>query len=385
MAAAEADRTLAWLLEEDQPSIRYRTLTDLLGRGPRDSDVLAARQAIPERGWAADILAQQRPDGTWADPDSLYRPKYTSTNWMLLVLADLGMTRADPRIAEACKIWLDRFAKPDGGFNTEGAREGHLCLTGNTARALVQFGYANHPKVRRAFRWLADHADPKGGWNCFGQGRNLDSWEGLAAFAVYPKAKWTRSMHAVVERGAEHYLDRELTNQGATYRPWFRLHYPFHYYYDILVGLDFLTALGYGEDPRLKPGFEFLERRRNRDGTWNLDAAHPDVEGAIARYIAQVGRTNPHRAHRPFVLEKVGKPSKMITFLALRTLRRADRWKPVMRVPARTGARPPPAAAAQAAVAAGVAQDRPDVTALRASRVRSRGGGAASSSASRRR
>src|SRR5205807_530177 len=41
------------------------------------------------------------------------------------------------------------------------------------------------------------------------------------------------------------YLTRRLFREGAhPSRPWFRLHYPVHSYYDLLVGLDVLTSLG---------------------------------------------------------------------------------------------------------------------------------------------
>ncbi len=309
-----------WLLEEEQPAIRYLALTELLGRPQTDSEVQSAREAIPVRGWAADILARQERGGWWAGRESLYRPKYLSSNWMLLILADLGLTRREPRIRKACDLWLERFAKGDGGFAMDGSGKGHLCTTGNTARALVQFGYAGHPQVESAFNWLAENCDKKGGWSCFGSGRNLDSWEGLSAFAVYPRSKWTPAMQQAVALGAEFFLERELHRQGGHYEPWYRFHYPVHYYYDLLVGLDVLTALGFGGDPRLGHALSVLRQKRRIDGRWILDAVHPDVEGAMAEWL----RKNPKRAPTSFALEEAGRPSKMITFKALRVLRRIE-------------------------------------------------------------
>ena len=202
----------------------------------------------------------------------------------------------------------------------EGSKKGHLCTTGNTTRALVQFGYADHPAVRRAFEWLVTNRDKNGGWSCFGSGRNLDSWEGMSAFAVYPKAKWTEGMKRSVELGAEYYMGKELHKQGAEYPPWYRFHYPAHYYYDLLVGLDFMTALGYGNDPRLEFALNLLREKRRPDGTWNLDAVHPDVEGGVAEWNAK----HPKQAPTPFALEKPGEPSKMITLKAMQVLKRVD-------------------------------------------------------------
>jgi len=309
---------LDWLLEKDQPSVRYLALTQLLGRPEDDPEVRLAREMITKKGWASRILADQNHGGWWVGEESLYRPKYLSTNWMLLVLSDLGLTREDPGIAKACGLWIRRFSKEDGGFAMEGSKKSHLCTTGNTARALVRFGYADHPKVRSAFEWLVTNRDKNGGWSCFGSGRNLDSWEGMSAFAAYPRPKWTEGMERAVELGAAFFLERELHKQGADYRPWYRFHYPVHYYYDLLVGLDFMTALGYTDDPRLRHAIEILKDERRPDGKWTLDAVHPDLEGNMAEWYAK----NPKRTPTPFAFENPGEPSKMITLRAMVVLKR---------------------------------------------------------------
>lgn len=312
--------TVDWLVEENQPSVRYLALKDLLGRPESDPEVSAAKKAIVHRGWAAEILARQSPGGWWVTEDSLYRPKYLSTNWMLLILSDLGMKKDDSRIRNACELWIKRFGKADGGFDSEGAKRGHLCITGNTARALVKFGYAEHPKVRRAFQWFVKNSAEKGGWSCILGGRNLDSWEPMSAFAVYPRQKWTKSMKIIVEKGAEFFLERELHRQGEHYEPWYRFHYPVHYYYDLLVGLDFITSLGYGDDKRLSHAIAVLKKKKRPDGRWNLDSVHPDVEGAVAEWY----KKHPKSAPVPFSLERVGEPSKMITLKAMQVLKRLD-------------------------------------------------------------
>jgi len=310
-----------WLLEDDQPSIKYLTLTQLQGKSGKDPDVISAKDAITERGWAAEILAKQSPEGWWISEERLYVPKYLSTNWMLLVLSDLGLTKSDPKIEKACALWIERFAKVDGGFGMDNSKSSHLCLVGNTTRALIKFGYEDNPKVKSALEWLIKNQAKLGGWSCFGSGRNLDSWEGMSAFAVYPKQKWTKSMTLAVERAAEFYLERELHIQGDHYEPWYRFHYPTHYYYDLLVGLDFMTALGYGNDKRMSHAISHLKKKKRRaDGRWNLDAVHPDVEGGMQEWYKKHPKDKP----TPFALEKVGEPSKMITFKALQVLNRLE-------------------------------------------------------------
>lgn len=316
----KAKGVLEWLLEENQPSIKYHALTKLLDKTENDPEVQSAKERIPATGWAADILAEQQPGGWWEDKEKFYTPKYLSTNWMLLILSDLGLTRENTRIARACDLWISHFAKKDGGFGAEGWSKSHLCTVGNTARALVLFGYADHPKVRSAFEWLVKNQAKMGGWSCFGSGRNLDSWEPMSAFAAYPKLKWTRSMKRSVEMGAEFYLEKELHKQGSHYKPWYRFHYPIHYYYDILVGLDFITDLGYGDDPRLKDALSLLRKKMRSDGKWVLDAINPDIEASMKQRYEK----NPKRRPIPFALETIREPSKMITLRAMQVLHRLD-------------------------------------------------------------
>ncbi len=321
-----APETLAWLLEPSQPAVRYWTLLDLLDRSPRDPDVREAVAGIPRRGWARDILRLQRPGGHWesreSGPGDLYRPKYTATIWRLIVLADLGMTARDPRVRKACDLFLTTYERDDGGFDTPGGTlpRSELCITGNLARTFARCDLAGDRRVRAAFQWLVDHQMEDGGWHCFyerafGHG-TLDAWEGLYAYAFLPERDRTPRIRQSIERGAEFFLERQLLHQGHRYVPWTRTHYPVHYYYDFLVGLDMLTRLGYGGDRRLRSALDLLQNKRRPDGMWPLDKVHPDL-GAGAGYRF---RRKPKR----FALETEGRPSKWITLTALQVLKRVE-------------------------------------------------------------
>ena len=322
------DIAIDWLLDESQPSVRYLALTELLGRPECDSEVKTARNDIMRIGWGKEILDMRVPSGYWVSEQNLYRPKYVATNWMLLVLSDLVLTKADAGIGRICEMWMKRFGAKDGGFDSSvkgSPKYGHLCITGNTARALVKFGYTNHPRVKGAFEWFVKSQAELGGWSCWNyggrpRGRNLDSWEPLSAFAVYPRQKWTRGMKLAVEKGAEFFLERELHRQGVRYEPGYRFDYPVHYYYDLLVGLDFMSALGYGDDRRLGYAVSLLKKKRRPDGRWNLDSVNPDPESPQGKWDSE----HPRQATTPFALEEPGKPSRMITLKALKVLDRID-------------------------------------------------------------
>jgi len=314
---ANLDGVTDWLLEDSEPSVKYLTLTELLGVPKEDSRVEKARALIAKKGWTAQILSKQNPEGWWFSGKSLSRPKYVATYWMLLILSDLGVTSEDPRVRKGCNLLIDKFAKEDGGFGYDSMRTSEMCITASTTQALIKFGYDDIPEVKSALRWLLKDQKENGGWRCGWRRGIIDGWEPMSLFASYPKAKWTRGIKRAVELGAEFYLERELHKEGARYEPWYRFHYPTHYYYDILVGLDFLTALGYGNDRRLNYALNLLREKRRPDGRWNLDAIHPDVGGRIAKQYAK-------RPPLPFAFDEVGRPSKMITLRALKVLKRTE-------------------------------------------------------------
>lgn len=312
-------RLRRWLTgPASDPSIRLRYWTAFNDSPAADRRVRDARQHLGREGWAAKLLSTQFPDGHWVTPGSapeeLYRPKYISTNWVIIVLAELGMTRTDPRIRKAAELLLDRWSRR--GADLDG-RSGEICVTGNAVRALLRFGYLDHPAVRRSIDWIVDTQKRDGGWHCFpSRTGTLDSWEGLAALAEIPPGFRTESVDQAIERGAEFFLERRLMREGKTpYPPWFRIHYPNHYYYDALLGLRLMVRLGYAGDRRLRPAVEWLRKKKGRDGTWSLDAVHPDRDAKLTDYPI---RTPVF----PMMLEPLGEPSRWATLEALVVLDR---------------------------------------------------------------
>jgi hypothetical protein len=60
---------IPWLLESDDPSLRFFTLTELFGSSPDGPEPAAARREIMSRGAVPRILAAQDDDGHWQGRD----------------------------------------------------------------------------------------------------------------------------------------------------------------------------------------------------------------------------------------------------------------------------------------------------------------------------
>jgi len=313
---------LDWLLDPSEPAMRYLASRDLLEPRPGERVVARLRAEVPKHGWATRILARQKAKTYWASKKACYVPKFSATIWNLQVLADLGLSRRDERIANAVDLWFDLHIAEDDGFTPWSRREGkefarihfrhrdrfmkrgHLCTTGNMVRSLIRLGYVKDERVRAAIDWLVGEQLEDGGWDCFGRpAGTIDAWEAMSAFAEIPPDRQSSEVKRTIERGAEFFLKKRLLHEGKRFGPRWSLRYPWHYFYDVLVGLDFMTALGYAKDPRMREAIKHLESKRLPDGRWKLDGTNGNL-----------------------VIEPKGKPSKMITFLALRVLKRAGRY-----------------------------------------------------------
>ena len=96
---------IAWLLNASTPSIRYLTLRHLLDRPETDTGVRTARQDMKTTGPIPTILAGQTETGHWDGERSYYTPKYTSTHWSMLLLAELAFASAAPE-SKLAATWL---------------------------------------------------------------------------------------------------------------------------------------------------------------------------------------------------------------------------------------------------------------------------------------
>ena len=107
-----------WLLEKDNPSVRYFALSQLLDKPRNDPEVQAAKKEIMSNGVVPKILAKQNADGYWEEPEKFYTAKYRGTVLQLIILAELGANGQDTRIKKACEFILENSQdRKSGGFS----------------------------------------------------------------------------------------------------------------------------------------------------------------------------------------------------------------------------------------------------------------------------
>ncbi|NIV38467.1 MAG: nitrogen fixation protein NifH, partial [Anaerolineae bacterium] len=148
--------SVAWLLEPEPAGVRYLALRDLFDLPADDPELSRAREDAHERGPIATILSEMEEEGYWVEPGPGYRPKYRSTVWAVIMLAQLGASAdLDDRVAQACTYVLNHALTEAGHFTTSGAPSGTAdCLQGNLCWALTELG-CKDPRLESAFEWMA--------------------------------------------------------------------------------------------------------------------------------------------------------------------------------------------------------------------------------------
>jgi len=151
-----------WLLEEDNPSVRYFTLKDLLDKSEHDPIVQQAKQEIMQSGIVPEILCRQREPSYLQAYPRFYTAKYWGLVWQLIVLAEMG-AECNTQIREQCEYLFDNSQETtEGGFamhtaaKTGGGRITEVipCLTGNMVWSLIHFGYLDDPRLQKGIDWL---------------------------------------------------------------------------------------------------------------------------------------------------------------------------------------------------------------------------------------
>jgi len=329
------EQVINWLLEPENPSVRYLTLTSLLGLPEDAPEARHAREAIMVTGPVPEILASQNHDGSWGDPSRYYTDKYTGSVWTLLLLAELAADPADPKVWRACEFVLQHVQEPEtGGFSySSSARTGVglpggiiPCLTGNMVYSLIRLGFLDDPRVRQAIDWIAcwqraDDAEgpaPTGSvYNhfeaCWGRHScHMGVAKTMKALALIPAEKRSLAVAAKLQEMTEYFLKHHLYKKShhldEIAKPgWLKLGFPLMYQTDILELLGIFANLRLW-DPRLQDALSLLTEKRQADNRWLLE--------------------NTFNGKMRVRIEQKGKPSKWLTWKVSQILERFSEFIP---------------------------------------------------------
>jgi hypothetical protein len=292
---------LPWLLDPENPSVRYWTLVDILDRPTNNPEVQEARDAIVQQPLVKELFALQHPEGYWGDDET--KPFIAQGVGTALGLLYMLGVPPNKRTTAGCDSFLKFCQHESGGFSMiKKIRSGIFpCITGSNLSFLIYFGLGDDPRVRSAFTFLIEEMSTENALDC-GRYQHRDClWGAIAALnglAVLPTDRQSVQFKKVVKSMANTLLDAKYDFEGE-HKRWLTFGVPRAW--DLLSALKALAAHGYARDSRFVPLLKLMLNRQDEQGRW---------------LCGSVSRTWP--------IEKRNQPSNWIALDALRVLKYAE-------------------------------------------------------------
>lgn len=264
------------LLNSRNPSVRYKTITLLLGRDDDDPEVTEVRNLIKSAPMTKALLSIREKDGTI--PVNVYS-KWYGAHWTLYSLAVLDYPPGDKKLKPLVKQVHDWLFSNRHAKNIRDIRGRIRRCASQEANALwsaYKLGLTEKRTdelAERLCRWQWED----GGWNCDKRPEvEISSYRETItparALCYHCRMTGNDDSKKAVERIAELFLKRKIFRRlcdNEIMRPSFvQIHYPRYFEYDYLHALLFLAEAGFIKDERCTEALDLLEKKRLPDGGW---------------------------------------------------------------------------------------------------------------------
>ena len=293
-----SSEVLNWLLEDKDPAVKYRTLTELLDIDRSSNKVASAYDRLV----SSDIV---KAAFSYFDIGKEYADAYA-----FAALSEYGLTREDINIDSHVKNYISRYGFANG------------CGEGFLLRNLVKLGYFDMPEVKYELSMVLPTEQADGGYPCVSKNPKINkpnvshkSCFQMSTSYLLLMAELHRIGHDSAEESGlvDYFLNRNVlyrhdnpsqvvkAEMGTTFHPPVATRIGLH------MILYSLSLLGKANDLRCTLAWEMLETRRCDDG----------------KYIIDGSLTKPY-----IKIERPGMPSKWVTFYAMLTKKHQRKYVP---------------------------------------------------------
>lgn len=254
--------------------------------------IAGARAALWDLPVPRRILHRQAEDGSWTYPGRRARG---ATDYDLLetyrelgfLVEMFGLTRVHPAVRAAADYVL-AHQSPDGDLRGIYGNQPSPNYTAGLLELLVKAGYADDPRVGRAFAWLEASRQDDGGWaipfrtrglnlEAIGEHAPAERDPGrpsshlvtgvvLRAYAAHPTHRAGPTTAAAARLLASRLFEADVYPDRGGAAMWTEFSYPF-WFTDIVSALDSLSRIRAGlDDPRVEAARTWLTAHQGPDG-----------------------------------------------------------------------------------------------------------------------
>lgn len=279
------NHVINWLLEDENPEVKYRTMTELLDLPKNDSEVQKTYASLLESNTLSLIMERFTLNQRWDDITAF------------CALAEWGLTRLDVSIDD----YMERVIK-----NMNSSMK---CAKILLLRNLVALGYYEHPWVKEHISFAFSTIRDDGTIRCLDKGKRTNDSK-LPDMGCYRQTTtylllaaelkkinvMLPQFNSLIDFYINHYVVfRQDNPEKAIIEEMAGTYYPFDH---VKLGLQMtiygLSVIGGASHPNCNKALALLESKKNGEGKYILDRSFPYFE---------VG--------------KVGEPNKWITLYVL--------------------------------------------------------------------
>jgi hypothetical protein len=300
-----------WLLEEKEPSIRYRTLTELLDYPYDNKEVISAKEKVTNCKNVERIFSRTNDKNIFP-----HKPEYFG-NWTtfnyLTALVELGITREDKRIWPIIDWILTPGDDKQEYFVQKELGYAYLLDTNNLGSCrqvsflctLVRLGYLDDPRVKKLIEAFMEKSRFDGGYLCKWKKSRHEGKEpkscyiatvpALMLYSVLPKSyrKGKKYNGLINYFKSRNIIYSKIEPEKMICQPQFSFNFSLP---QILMVAYSMGKLGMGNIPEM-------------EGVWEILESKPTVDG---KYILEYEETK-----KAILMDKKGQPNKWITFYML--------------------------------------------------------------------
>ncbi len=300
---------ITWLTETNDPYVGYLTRKNILGEKINKKNSPEIIDNIANREPVSTILSMQNRKGWWGMDNYSFNPLYKNTFWQLYFLSIMGITKRVSGIDKAVSLVVSHIQKDNGSFRPDSGYSATLsCMQGISLEMLLRLGYIDNDFTKEGIDFI-NNMVYRESFRCKYRQNLRCPWGAikiLKAYNLIPDKYIDEKTESTKKKALDFLVKYDIVEAAYPRKKnksnhWSMFGFPRSYHSDILELVSAVVDAGCGGDSRnVKKALDYILSKRLSDGTWKMEYS---LNGRMLVNI-----------------EKKNKPSKWITYHALKTL-----------------------------------------------------------------